>query len=299
MSPLIRIACIVHLFIDEEEMSDFSSVKKGRELTPSKILREPESKRACQKDRKSVSRPSGRFCKQRQERFQALLHANFVESSGKVRDKQSVLSVLELDEQDKRLATRAIHKSFPAASIDRRDESFKNIRKVASFEIKTDAEELFPLCGTDLSNIRALLAESRQKNAALLEEIISRVKDHNTENIHALLDAHKKQSDLVTHFSEKLDKLYEKEITLLMKEKEKPSLSESDKLQIKKEVHALSNSVNFGVRSREKSSDVIVDENIFEILVEKVSHEFPLPYDIVKTLFPSDNIKKRKGQYIL
>ena len=116
---------------------------------------------------------------------------------------------------------------------------------------------------------------------------------------YSIVDAHKKQSDLVTHFSETLDKLYEKEITLLMKEKEKPSLSESDKLQIKKEVHALSNSVNFGVRSREKSSDVIVDENIFGILVEKVSHEFPLPYDIVKTLFPSDNIKKRKGQYIL
>ena len=122
-------------------MSDFSCVKKGRELTPSKILVGPESKRACQKDRKSVSRPSGRFCKQRQERFQALLNANFVESPGKVTEKQAVLNVLELDEQDKGLATRAIHKAFPTASIDRRNDSFKNIRKVGSFEIKTDTEE--------------------------------------------------------------------------------------------------------------------------------------------------------------
>ena len=269
-------------------MSDFSCVKKGRELTPSKILVEPERKR------KSVSRSSGRFCKQRQERFQALLNANFVESPGKVTEKQAVLNVLELDEQDKGLATRAIHKAF-TASIDRRNESFRNIRKVGSFEIKPDTEELVSVCGTDISNIRALLAESRQKNSTLLEEIISRVKDRNTENIQALLDAHKKQSDLVTHYSETLDKLYEKEITLLMNEKEKPALSESDKLQITKEAQALSNSVNFGVRSGEKSSDVIVDENIFEILVEKVSQECPLLYDIVKTLFPSDNMKKEKG----
>ena len=79
-----------------------------------------------------------------------------------------------------------------------------------------------------------------------------------------------------------------------MIEKEKQALSESDKLQITKEAQALSNSVNFGVRSGEKSSDVIVDENIFEILVEKVSQECPLLYDIVKTLFPSDNMKKRE-----
>ena len=76
------------------------------------MLVEPESKR------KSVSRPSGRFCKQRQERFQALLNANFVKSPGKVTEKQAVLNVLELDEQDKTLVTRdrAIHKAFPTAS---------------------------------------------------------------------------------------------------------------------------------------------------------------------------------------
>ena len=141
------------------------------------------------------------------------------------------------------------------------------IRKVGSFERKTDTEELVSVCGTDTSNIRALLAESRQKNATLLEEIISRAKERDTENIQALLDGHKKQSDLVTHYSETLDKLYEKEITLLTMEKEKPALSESDKLQITKETQALSNSVNFGVRSGEKSSYVIVDENIFEIVV--------------------------------
>jgi hypothetical protein len=235
------------------------------------------------------------LCKQRQERFQALLNTNFVESPGKITDKQSVLNVLELDEHDKGLATRAIHKAFPTASIDRKNKTFRNIRKVTSFELKTDPEEIIPVCGTDLSNIRALLAESRQQNSALLEEIISRVKDGKTENIQALLDAHKKQSDLVTYYSETLDKLYEKEITLLMSEKENPSLSESDKLELVKETQALSNSVNLGLRSGEKSSDVIVKENIFEILVEKVMHECPLLYDIVKTLFPTDNIRKEKG----
>ena len=172
-----------------------------------------------------MCRPSGRSCKQRQERFQALLNANFVESAGKVTEKQAVLNVLELDEQDKGLATWAIYKAFPTASIDRRNESFRNTRKVGSFEIKPDTEELVSVCGTDISNIRALLAESRQKNATLLEEIISRVKDRNTENIQPLLDAHKKQSGLVTHYSKTLDKLYEKEITLLMNKKEKPALS--------------------------------------------------------------------------
>lgn len=36
------------LFLDEGETFDFS-VKKGRELTPSKFLVEPDSKRVCAK----------------------------------------------------------------------------------------------------------------------------------------------------------------------------------------------------------------------------------------------------------
>ena len=62
-----------------------------------------------------------------------------------------------LDEHDKQLATQAIQKALPTASIDRRNETFRNTRKVTAVELKTDPENVIPVCEPDLSNIRGLL----------------------------------------------------------------------------------------------------------------------------------------------
>lgn len=120
------------------------------------------------------------------------MNANFVESPGKVTDKETVLKVLQLSEEGKGLATRTVHKVFPTASVDRKNETYRNIRKVTSFEFKTNSlDEVSTLGGTDISNIQNLLVESRQRNAALLNDVISRLKAGNNENIEALLEAHK------------------------------------------------------------------------------------------------------------
>ena len=85
-----------------------------------------------------------------------------------------------------------------------------------------------------------MLVESRQKLKVCLDDIISRVETGNTEHIEALLKAHRRQSDLVTNYSETLDKLYEKEIKSLIVERERQSLSESDKAKLSADVETLS-----------------------------------------------------------
>ena len=113
-----------------------------------------------------------------------------------------------------------------------------------------------------------MLVESRRKLKVCLDDIISRVETGiNTEHIEALLKAHRKQSDLVTNYSETLDKLYEKEIKSLIVERERQS-SESDNAKLSADVETLSGCVNIGLRSGDCDTEVLLQDNIFETLVE-------------------------------
>ena len=106
---------------------------------------------------------------------------------------------------------------------------------------------------------------------------------------------HRKQSDLVTHYSETLDRLYEKEIKSLITERERPSLSQLDKAKLAADVETFSKSVNIGLRSGDCNTNVLLQDNILETLVERVSQECPFLYDIVKCIFPTDDKRKYKG----
>ena len=174
--------------------------------------------------------------------------------------------------------------------------TLKKIRKSTSFELKKDSsDDVSPVANTDIVNIQNLLVESRQKNNAYLDHIISTVETGSTKHIEALLKEHRKQGDLVTHYSETLDKLYEKEIKSLIAERERPSLSQLDKAKLAADVKTLSKSVNIGLRSGDCNTDVLLQDNIFETLVERVSQECPFLYDIVKCIFPTDDKRKYKG----
>ena len=117
----------------------------------------------------------------------------------------------------------------------------------------------------------------------------------NIEHIEALLKAHRKQNDLVMKYFETLDKLYEKEIKSLIVERERPSLSELDKTKLSADVETLAGSVNTGLRSGGCDTEVLLESNIFEKLVERVSRDCPFLYDIVKCIFPTDNERKKRG----
>ena len=213
---------------------------------------EPNRKKHCGKPPKAKTNLSGRFCKERQERLQSVLKANFVESPERVTPKETVMSLLDLSENEKGLATRTVNNTFPTASLNKHTQSYRNIRKRTSFELKKDSsDKVYPIDNTDISNIQNLLVESRQTNAAMLNDIISRVETGSTEHIQPLLEAHRKQSELVTHYSETLDKLYEKEIKSLMVEREGPSLSELDKTKLIQDVETLSKTVNIGIEEWE------------------------------------------------
>jgi len=54
----------------------------------------------------------------------------------------------------------------------------------------------------------------------------------------------------------------------------------------------LSKTLSFGLRSGE---EVFINEEIFTDLVNNVAEKFPFLFDIVKTLFPSDDRRKEKG----
>ena len=80
-----------------------------------------------------------------------------------------------------------------------------------------------------------------------------------------------------------------------MVEREGPSLSELDKTKLIQDVETLSKSVNIGLRSGDSDTDVLIEDNIFETLVERVSQDCPFLYDIVKCIFPTNDERKHKG----
>ena len=73
------------------------------------------------------------------------------------------------------------------------------------------------------------------------------------------------------------------------------SLSESDKAKLSADVETISGCVNIGLRSGDCDTEVLLQDNIFETLVERVSQDCPFLYDIVKCIFPTDNERKNKG----
>ena len=101
---------------------------------------------------------------------------------------------------------------FPSASLNKHTKTYRNIRKLTSFQFKKDSSnEVYPDVNSEISNVQHLLVESRQKLMVCVHDIISRVETGNIEHIEALLKAHRRQSDLVTNYSETLDKLYERD----------------------------------------------------------------------------------------
>ena len=233
---------------------------------------------------------SGRFCKKRAERLQNELNEYFVESPGKEASQESVLCTLKLTAKDKGLATRAVTKSFPSASLNRRKGAYSNIRKAISFERKGDNHEEETLdANSEIGNIQALIAECRRRGKELLDDIIARVSAGDTDNIEALLLAYKREEELVTTHSQLLDKVYAREIQFLVSTNDS-SLSTSEKTKLTEEVELLSKSLSFGLRS-----EGCINEDIFADLVNNVAEKFPFLFDIVKTLFPTDDQRKEKG----
>ena len=108
-------------------MSDVRGIKTSRELTPSKVLVEPNRKRLCAKSSNTKANFSGRFCKARQEKLQSVLNENFVESPGKVTSQETVTNVLDLSESEKGLATRTVNNVLPSASLNKHTKSYRNI----------------------------------------------------------------------------------------------------------------------------------------------------------------------------
>ena len=262
--------------------------EKKNKLTPSKASVEPSGKRLRTDLQQNLS---GRFCKERAERLQNELKEHFVESPGKEASQESVPDTLKLTEKDKGLATRAVTKTFPSASLNRRKGAYSNIRKAISFEHKGDNHEEATLDGdSEIANVQALIAECRRRGKELLDDIIARVSAGDTDNIEALLLAYKREEELLTIHSQLLDKLYAREIQFLVNTNVNSSLSASEKTKLTEEVELLSKSLSFGLRS-----EGYINEDIFADLVNNVAEKFPFLFDIVKTLFPTDDQRKEKG----
>ena len=216
-----------------------------------------------------------------------------MESPGKQASQESVLSTLNLSEKDKGLATRAVTKTFPSTTINRRKGAYNNIRKAISFQLKDENPEVITVdAESEMSNVQALIAESRRRGNKLLEDIIARVTVGENDALEALLLAYKRETELLTAHSEILDQLYEREIQHLMSTNNSSTLSQSDKVKLTEEVELLSKTLSFGLRSGE---GVFINEEIFIDLVNNVAEKFPFLFDIVKTLFPTNDRRKEKG----
>ena len=143
--------------------------KRARELTQFKVLVEPNRKRLCANSSNTKANLPGSFCKARQEKLQSVFNENFVESPGKVTPQEKVMNVPDLSDSEKGLATRTVNNVFPSASLNKCTKSYRNIRKLTSFEFKKDSsDEVYPDANnSEILNVQYLLVESRQKTQGL------------------------------------------------------------------------------------------------------------------------------------
>lgn len=81
---------------------------------------------------------------------------------------------------------------------------------------------------SEIGNIQALIAECRRRGKELLDDIIARVSAGDTDNMEALLQAYKREEELLTTHSQLPDKLYAREIQFLVSTSDS-SLSTSEK----------------------------------------------------------------------
>ena len=144
---------------------------------------------------------------------------NFVESPGKQASQESVLGTLNLTEEDKGLAACAVTKTFPSA--------YNNIRRAVSFESTEDEVTLD--AESKIGKTEAVIAECRRSGKELLQDIIARVTAGELDALEALLIAYKRETELLTAHTERLDKLYEREIQLLIRTNSSSTLSQSEK----------------------------------------------------------------------
>ena len=117
----------------------------------SKVLVEPDHKKLCAKSSKAKANLSGRFCKARQKNLQSVLNANFVESPGKVVSQETAMNVLDLSESEKGLATWTVNNVFSSAALNKHTKSYRNIRKLTSFEFEKDSsDEVHPDANSEI-----------------------------------------------------------------------------------------------------------------------------------------------------
>ena len=202
--------------LNEILTTSFGSLDESqkRELTPSKSLVEPASKRV-----QSRQKLSGRFCKERGERLQSVLKENFVESPGKQATQEAVLCALQLTEKKKGLATHAVAKTFTSSKLNKRRGVYTNIKKAVSFNREDDKSGTITVdAESEIAKVQALIAESRRRRGnELLEDIIAKVTTGETNALEALLLAYKRETELLATRSEMLDKIYERELQFLIR----------------------------------------------------------------------------------
>ena len=105
---------------------------------------------------------------------------------------------------------------------------------------------------SEITNIQALVAESRRRGNEVLEDIIAKVTTGKINALEALLLAYKRETGLLTTHSEMLDEIYECELQFLMRTNSS-TLSQFEKTKLTEEVDLLSKTLSFGLKSGKKS----------------------------------------------
>jgi len=87
---------------------------------------------------------------------------------------------------------------------------------------------------SEIGKIQAVIAECRRRGKELLQDIVARVTAGELDALEALLIACKRETELLTAHTERLDKLYEREIQFLTRTNSSSTLSQSEKKHLQR-----------------------------------------------------------------
>ena len=129
-----------------------------------------------------------------------------------------------------------------------------------------------------------------------MDDIMSNSSVDDNAYLRTLMVMYNKEMENISNITECIDKIYERELKLLLQRETDGKISASERSVIVEEFDRLSTLINLGIRTGEKLPEEQVTGDTFNKLKLDFVRDCPLLTDIVKCLFPDSEMTDRKSK---
>lgn len=136
----------------------------------------------------------------------------------------------------------------------------------------------------------------KQKAKILMHDIMSNSSVDDNAYLRTLMVMYNKEMENISNITECIDKIYERELKLLLQRETDGKISASERSVIVEEFDRLSTLINLGIRTGEKLPEEQITGDTFNKLKHDFVRDCPLLTDIVKCLFPDSEMTDRKSK---